>query len=145
VSPGFTQSGDHPVVCVSFADAAAYAQWLSQRTGEDFRLPTNAEWRQIASYKGSGDACQDGRIDCGQNGTVPASQGPASPLGLTGVRGNAREWLNDCAGSCRKHLVSGSGWRDSAGRAEPTRTAGLDAAIGFDDVGFRLVREVPPP
>ena len=36
----------------------AYAQWLSQRTGETFRLPTVTEWRQIASYKGSGDACQ---------------------------------------------------------------------------------------
>jgi len=145
VAPGFTQTGDHPAVCVSFEDATAYAQWLSQRTGEKFRLPTGAEWRQIASYKGSGDACQDGRIDCGQNGTVPVNQGPASPLGLTGVRGNAREWLSDCAGSCRKHLVTGSGWRDNASRADPNRTSGLDASLGFDDVGFRLVREVSPP
>ena len=145
VSPGFTQTGDHPAVCVSFQDAAAYAQWLSLRTGETFRLPTNSEWRQIASYKGSGDACRDGRIDCGQSGTVPADQGPASPLGLTGVRGNAREWLSDCAGSCRKHLVTGSGWRDNATRADPTRTSGLEASVGFDDVGFRLVREVSSP
>lgn len=145
VSPGFEQTGDHPAVCVSFQDAAAYAQWLSQRTGENFRLPTIAEWRQIASYKGSGDACRDGRIDCGENGTVPVGQGPSSPLGLTGVRGNAREWLSDCAGSCRKHLVSGSGWRDNASRADPTRSSGLDAAVGFDDVGFRLVREVSSP
>ena len=141
-APGFPQTGAHPAVCVSFEDARAYAQWLSQRTGESYRLPTALEWRQIANYKGSGNACQDGRIDCGQDGTVPVNQGPKSPLGLTGVRGNAREWLSDCAGSCRERLVGGLGWRDSAGRAEPMRSSGFDSAVGFDDVGFRLVREV---
>ena len=142
-SPGFVQSGSHPAVCVSFEDARAYALWLSQKTGANYRLPTAAEWRQVASYRPSGTPCQDGRISCGQEGTVPVNQGPASPLGLTGVHGNAREWLFDCAGSCREHLVSGLGWRDSATRADPTRTGGMDASVGFDDVGFRLVREIP--
>ena len=143
-APGFPQTDAHPAVCVSFEDARAYGQWLSQRTGESYRLPTASEWRQIANYRGSGNACQDGRIDCGQDGTVAVNQGPMSPLGLTGVRGNAREWLSDCAGGCRERLVSGLGWRDSAGRADPVRSSGFDAAIGFDDVGFRLVREVSP-
>ena len=141
-APGFAQTDSHPAVCVSYEDARAYAQWLSTRTGETYRLPSASEWREIANYKGSGNACQDGRVDCGQNGTVPAGSGPASPLGIVGVRGNAREWLSDCAGGCRQHLVSGLGWRDSAGRAEPTRISGFDASVGFDDVGFRLVREV---
>jgi serine/threonine-protein kinase PpkA len=144
LAPGFTQGEGHPAVCVSFDDARAYAQWLSGRTGETWRLPTAAEWKQVASYKGSGNACQDGRIDCGQDGTAPANSGPASPLGLVGLRGNAREWLVDCAGGCRQRLVSGLGWRDSAGRADPTRSSGFDASVGFDDVGFRLVREVEP-
>jgi serine/threonine-protein kinase PpkA len=143
-SPGFDQGGDHPAVCISYEDARAYAQWLSQRTGESWRLPTASEWRQIANYRGSGNPCQDGRVDCGPNGTIPASQGPASPLGLTGVRGNAREWLADCAGGCKQHLVAGLGWRDSASRAEPLRSSGFDAGTGFDDTGFRLVREVGP-
>jgi serine/threonine-protein kinase PpkA len=144
LAPGFTQGEGHPAVCVSFDDARAYAQWLSGRTGETWRLPTAAEWKQVASYKGSGNACQDGRIDCGQDGTAPANSGPASPLGLVGLRGNAREWLVDCAGGCKQRLVSGLGWRDSAGRADPTRSSGFDASVGFDDVGFRLVREVEP-
>lgn len=143
--PGFPQGSEHPAVCVSFEDARAYAQWLSARTGETWRLPTASEWRQVASYKGSGNACKDGRIDCGQDGTVPVGSGPASPLGLVGVRGNAREWLVDCDGGCRQRLVTGLGWRDSAGRAEPTRASGFDAGVGFDDVGFRLVREVGAP
>jgi serine/threonine-protein kinase PpkA len=140
--PGFAQGDNHPVVCVSFADATAYAQWLSQRTGETYRLPTEAEWKRIASYRG-GDACRAGHIDCGSNkGTAPASQGPASPLGLVGVQGNAREWLLDCAGGCSKHLVAGVGWRDNARGIEPQRASGFDADTGFDDVGIRLVREI---
>jgi formylglycine-generating enzyme required for sulfatase activity len=141
-NPGFSQTDSHPAVCVSYEDARAYAQWLSARTGETWRLPSASEWRQVASYKGSGNACQDGRVDCGQDGTAPAGSGPSSPLGLVGVRGNAREWLSDCAGGCRQHLVSGLGWRDSASNPDPARSSGFDAAVGFDDVGFRLVREV---
>jgi formylglycine-generating enzyme required for sulfatase activity len=141
--PGFAQSESHPVVCVSYADATAYAQWLSQRTGEHYRLPTSAEWRRIASYR-VGDACRAGHIDCGGNkGTAPAGQGPASPLGLMGVQGNAREWLADSAGgSGGKRLVAGMGWRDDARGADPQRTSGFDADTGFDDVGIRLVREL---
>ncbi len=142
-SPGFDQGGSHPAVCVSYDDARAYAAWLSERTGESFRLPTAAEWKRIASYSGSGSACQDGRVSCGSEGTSPPAQGPASPLGLMGVKGNVREWLADCAGGCKEHLVGGVGWRDSAQRAQPNRAAGMDADTGFDDVGFRLVREVP--
>ncbi len=142
LDPGFPQTDSHPAVCVSYEDARAYAQWLSARTGDTWRLPSAAEWRQVASYKGSGNACQDGRVDCGQDGTVSAGAGPSSPLGLVGVRGNAREWLSDCASGCRQHLVSGLGWRDSSSHPDPIRSSGFDAAVGFDDVGFRLVREV---
>lgn len=141
VSPGFVQSGNHPAVCVSFEDATAYAKWLSQRTGENYRLPTASEWRQAASYPGSGDPCRDGRIACGESGTAPVAQGPASPQGLNGMHGNAREWLSDCAGNCRQRLVGGLGWRDGKARAEILRVSGFDANSGFDDVGFRLVRE----
>jgi hypothetical protein len=47
------------------------------------------------------------------------------------------EWLNDCAGgSCLRRMTSGRSWR-GAGGGRP-----LDAARGYDDVGFRLVREL---
>jgi formylglycine-generating enzyme required for sulfatase activity len=81
-------------------------------------------------------------VSCCQEGTAPASQVPASPLGLMGAKGNVREWLSDCSGGCKEHLVGGVGWRDSANRAQGNRTDGMNADSGFDDVGFRLVREV---
>ncbi len=42
--PGFKQEPNHPVVGVSWADAKAYCDWLSQQEGVTYRLPTEAEW-----------------------------------------------------------------------------------------------------
>jgi formylglycine-generating enzyme required for sulfatase activity len=42
--PGFEQTDQDPVVCVSYDDAQAYIRWYSQLTGHPYRLPTEAEW-----------------------------------------------------------------------------------------------------
>lgn len=139
IGPGFPQTDQHPVVCVSQADARAYAEWLSQRTGERYRLPTLSEWRGVNEYRSS-DPCRGGQIACGAKGTAPGSAFVASPLGIQDLHGNAGEWLADGAGQGR-YYVAGLSWRDprttAAGRTSPE---GGDK--GYDDIGFRLVREV---
>lgn len=43
-NPGFAQTGDHPVVIVTWNDARAFCKWLSRKDGQQYRLPTEAEW-----------------------------------------------------------------------------------------------------
>jgi len=47
-SPGFAQTDDEPVVCVSWEEAQKFVQWLSVETGLSYRLLTEAEWEYAA-------------------------------------------------------------------------------------------------
>ncbi len=115
-SPGFDQTEAHPVVCVSWRDARAYTDWLSARTGADYRLPSEAEWEYAARagtttpFSTGGcittdQANYNGNVDyndCGaktgvyRERTVAAGSLPANPWGLREVQGNAYEWTQDC-------------------------------------------------
>ncbi len=140
--PGFAQSDAHPVVCVSQPDAVAYAAWLSQRTGERWRLPTLAEWRAGALGGAPAPTCASARLDCGrERGTAAGGTLAANALGLRHVSGNVSEWTADCAGeACR---TAGPGWRDAPRLRGADASEDQTAARGYDDVGLRLVRALP--
>jgi formylglycine-generating enzyme required for sulfatase activity len=46
--PGFAQDGTHPVVCITWNDAKAYTDWIAKKTGEPYRLLTEAEFEYAA-------------------------------------------------------------------------------------------------
>ncbi len=46
--PGFAQTDDHPVACLSWDDAKAYVAWLAKETGKAYRLLSEAEWEYAA-------------------------------------------------------------------------------------------------
>jgi len=152
--PGFPQSGDHPVVCVSWNDAVAYAEWLSHRTGERYRLPTDSEWLRAARGGGNGSACARGNVDdssrqtkldndrwpCsdGAAQTAPAGHYAASGVGAYDMYGNVSQWLS--GGSAGNRIFRGLSWRDGSHQTALGRRGTADSDIGYTSVGFRLVR-----
>lgn len=129
---------EHPVTCVSFADAQAYVQWLARETGERYRLPSEAEW-EYATRAGSttlrpwGDSPEAGcehanTYDLGAEAgyrlgwpnagcrdgfadLAPVGQFSANAFGLHDVIGNVQEWVQDCAtGSYAGRPRDGRAW-----------------------------------
>ena len=108
MNPGFIQSDDHPVVCVNWYDARAYTRWLSQETGEEYRLLSEAEWEYVARAGTTtqywwGDSIgrnQANCVDCGSRwdgeGTAPVGSFSANAFGVFDVSGNVTEWVEDC-------------------------------------------------
>ncbi len=152
--PGFEQGPREPVVCVSYADAEAYAAWLGARTHERYRLPTLREWQAAAARpdttpcKGGNQLDQDAAIklaahfDChdGFRTTAPVGKFGANAYGVADIVGNVREWTSDCGGEdC---VTAGSSFIDGK-KTEPLQaTERLSKDGGAPYVGIRLVREV---
>ena len=124
--PGFSQEGDHPVVCVSWKDANAYAKWLSAQTQKTYRLLTEAEREYIARagtatpyWWGMTVSPEQANFDTqprpstsprdttapawerGEPGvavgrTQPVGWGLPNPWGIFQVHGNVADWVQDC-------------------------------------------------
>ncbi len=141
-NPGFAQDNDHPVVCVSHNDAMAYSRWRSQRDEVSYRLPSSAEWHILSAGSNGLDSCTAGHINCNRNkGTSSGGGYRSTNLGLKDVFGNVAEWLSD-GGSGAMAIAAGPSWRDLPGRASPRMIRNQNGERGYDNIGFRLVREV---
>jgi len=116
--PGYAVTGTHPVACISWSDAQAYAAWLARRSGRRYRLPTEAEWEYAAragtqtQYSFGNDKaglCDHGRFadsgtpfpwrsGCGRDtaSPIPVGQLMPNPWGIFDMHGNVWERVEDC-------------------------------------------------
>jgi len=159
--------GDHPVVSVSWHDAVAYCEWLSQKTGNSYRLPTEAEWEKAARgtdgrqfpWGDEWDASKCNTRESGPGTTTPVGQySPQgdSPYGVTDMAGNVWEWCSSLfqdypydpddgredleAGGAR--VLRGGSWVSLLDDARCVGRGWVLPDLSSLDVGFRLVSPV---
>ncbi len=148
-NPSYTQSDNHPVVCVSLNDAHAYIDWLNKETGSNYGLPSEAKW-EYAARSGSttdyhfgnskSDLClyanvydevgrdinsygwRNAPCDDGEAKSSKVGQYQASPFGLHDMHGNVWEWVEDCWKSDYRNAPSnGTAYKDDKCEHRVTR------------------------
>ncbi len=125
--------GQRPAINLSWDDAQAYCQWLSEATGEDYHLPSEAQW-EYACRAGTttaypwgeawDPAMANGDREISQTSKVGAF--PPNPWGFCDMNGNVDEWCADV-------------WQDNHVGAAPDGTP-RQLAREQSDLSVRVVR-----
>lgn len=128
--------GNRPAVNLSYNDALRYVQWLARKTGQPYRLLSEAEWEYAARAGTTGRFSFPG-WDIGKfantddsddhEETAPVGSYPANAFGLHDMQGNVAEWVQDCwheshdgaanngsarseTGNCKLRTLRGGSW-----------------------------------
>ncbi|WP_372627232.1 formylglycine-generating enzyme family protein [Arsukibacterium sp.] len=164
--------GDMPAINVSWLDASAYAEWLTEQTGQQYRLPSETEWEYAAragtkttfwwgdEYIQSKEHCDRDIGNCikGTEAAQPwmSSRYQANPYGLYDVSSNVAEWVLDCddekirstdstavkTGDCEWRITKGGSYLSRAHNTRLSARAGVSIDSKYSSLGFRLVREL---
>ena len=159
--------GKRPAINVSWEDAQGYVRWLSRRTGEAYRLPSESEWEYVARagttgpyHFGSSPSSSQANYGGDRRGAAPVGSYPANAFGLHDVHGNLWEWVEDCwndsyhgapsngsaweSGDCSRRMLRGGSWDYFPGNIRSASRYGLTAGYRYDDAGFRVARTLTP-
>ena len=171
--PEFKQNARHPVVYISYEDAAAFANWLSKKDGATYRLPTEAEW-EYACRAGAETELPWGNeeknatqyanlhgVADGHGHTAPVGSFEPNAWGLYDMIGNTWEWCSDWVAddyynvSPNRNPIGpehgefrayrGGSWEDTLWNARPSTRNRQAPNRFYRNSGFRLVREVKLP
>jgi formylglycine-generating enzyme required for sulfatase activity len=157
--------GKRPVINVTWHDAQKYCQWLSEQTGYEYRLPTEAEWEYACRAGSSTKWCfgddesqlQDyAWYDKNSGGkTHPVGEKKSNKFGLYDMHGNVWEWCEDSwhkdydgapnDGSAWKNsnenrsLLRGGSWDSNADNCRSAYRNWFNRDDRYYNVGVRLV------
>jgi formylglycine-generating enzyme required for sulfatase activity len=161
--------GKRPVINVSWEDIQGYLRWLSGKTGQRYRLLSEAEWEYACragtttTYNvGSGITHFDANFGNKVGKTVEVGSYAPNDWGLYDMHGNVWEWVEDCwhdcydgdrrpddgrawtTGECSERVLRGSSWGDPPGFLRSAFRHGNSADGRIDNVGFRVARTLIP-
>lgn len=159
-NPSYFSGERNPVESVSWTDCITFVNRLNQLTGQNFRLPTEAEWEYAArggkksrnyKYSGSDDLYTVGWFpDNSGNTTHPVATLQPNELGIYDMSGNVMEWTSDLwssnynvrrnggfSGSVR--VNRGGSWGNSASTCRVANRYNLSPGYKYNYVGLRLV------
>jgi len=160
---------DRPVINVSWEDAKAYAEWLSRKTGKQYRLPTEAEW-EYAARAGTttsrywGEQIGSNNANCFGCGsqwdykqTAPVGKFSSNAFGLYDMLGNVWEWVEDCShdnyngaptdgsawesgGDCSQRSARGGSWFYMTWSVRAATRYSYSTSTRSGTLGFRIAR-----
>jgi len=148
---GFGREG-RPAINVSWEDAAAYAVWLSSKTGRAYRLPTTDEWAHAAHAGAETPPAplpDRANFDAAPwKSPLPAGSFAASTYGLYDMQGNVWEWTADCSDAdqtesdCSSRIAIGGGYDAPAGALAGLARVSKQASERRANTGFRVARDL---
>lgn len=159
---------DRPAVGVSWNDAQQYVVWLSEKTGKEYRLLSEAEW-EYAARAGNASAYPWGtnisrnKANCNMCGskfdrrrTAPVGSFRPNAFGLHDMVGNVWEWVDDCwnqsyegapangepwmEGQCNSRVLRGGSWMDPARSLRSASRMAYLVSSRLNFFGFRVAR-----
>ena len=147
---------DWPVYNIDWTDARAYCQWLSQRHGREYRLPTEEEWEKAARGTDGRTYPWGNRFDptlCKmlESTEVPPQPEPVgayptdeSPYLVRDMAGGLMDWCENLLDERRTwRAVRGGAWYDDAGFCRVARRRRRGSQGRGSNVGFRVAARAP--
>lgn len=138
----------YPIVDVSWNGAKAYCKWLSDKTGKDFNLPSEAQWEYAARggivhsttlYSGSNNLDEVAVYD--EESELVVGSKKANLLGIYDLSGNVYEWVLDNYHKSYKNAPSdGRAWFETGNDEKVLRGGGFANNSEDDDLGHLMIK-----
>ena len=160
----------HPVIFITWDDAYYYVKWLSEQTGQKYRLPSESQWEYAAGtgkrstfwwgYKEEPKRAHCFGCGSGLDPRKPTKIGSfgANNFGLYDTAGNLAEWVHDCwhdnykdaptddevweGGDCAFRVTRGGSYSSPPQSIRHAKRDRFKSDSAYDHIGIRVVRDI---